>query len=245
MRQENKFTDIFKSPMSVAMLLIGAALVLGVPYWALQTLPGISNPVTGEAPAPKGDPNAGINFQELGTLPDELAQSASVILSQEAPVMPELLLDLPVASGFGLIHPVTEAVETTQPALSWTLFAPGPFKVVVKDKAGDIVVSAPNIPNTAWVLPKKLNPGGTYTWQVTASNNEYQDAAFVVMTTENVAELQRARRDFPQSHLALGLMAEHYGLLGTAEREYQALTREFPSAEAPARLLANVLALRD
>lgn len=245
MRQENKFADIFKSPMTLGMLALGIALVLGVPYWALQTLPGISNPVTGDAPAPKGDPNAGINFDELASLPEELAQSAAVILSQEEGVMPEPLLQLTEAGGFGLIYPVTETIDTVQPALSWTLFAPGPFKVVVKDKAGDIVVSAPNIPNTAWVMPKKLNPGATYFWQVTASNNETQDASFVVMTTENVTELQRARRDFPQSHLALGLLAEHFGLLSTAEREYQALVREFPNAEAPARLLANVTSLRE
>ncbi len=245
MRQENKFSDIFKSPMTLGMLVLGIALVLGVPYWALQTLPGINNPVTGEAPVPQGDPNAGINFQELGTLPDELAQSAAVILSQEEGVMPEPLLGLPEPGGFGLVYPVTETIDTIQPALSWTLFAPGPYKVVLKDKAGDIVASAQNIPNIAWVLPKKLNPGGTYSWQVTAANNESQDAAFVVMSTEDVAELQRARKDFPQSHLALGLLAEHFGLLSTAEREYQALAREFPNAEAPARLLANVTALRD
>lgn len=245
MAQGNNFADIVKSPLGLGVLVVGAALVLGVPYLALRTLPGIANPITGEDPAPKGDPNAGINFQELSSLPEELAQSASIILSQEEPVQPEPLLELPEANGFGLVYPVTEAVDTVQPTLSWTLFAPGPFKVVVKDRAGEIVASAQNIPNTAMVLPKKLNPGATYTWQVTASNNESQGAAFLVMTTESVAEWQRVRRDFPQSHLALGLMAEHFGLLGTAEREYQALVREFPNAEAPARLLANVLALRE
>jgi hypothetical protein len=245
MEQGNKFADILKSPMSIAMVVLGIALVLGVPYLALRTLPGINNPVTGEAPAPKGDPNLGINFQELDMLPDELAQSASVILSQEEPVMPEPLLDVPEANGFGLIYPVTETVDTTQPTLSWSLFAPGPFKVVVKDRAGEIVVNAPNVPNAAMVLPKKLNPGATYTWQVTASNSESQDATFVVLSTENLAEWQGVRRGFPQSHLALGLMAEHFGLLSTAEREYQALAREFPNAEAPARLLANVIGLRE
>jgi hypothetical protein len=245
MEQGNKFAEMLKSPVSVAMLVAGVALVIGVPYLALQTLPGINNPITGEAPAPKGDPNLGINFQELAMLPDELAQSASVILSQEEPVMPEPLLELPEANGFGLIYPVTETVDTTQPTLSWSLFAPGPFKVVVKDRAGEIVVSAQNVPNTALVMQKKLNPGATYSWQVTASNNESQDAVFVVMADENVAEWQRVRREFPQSHLALGLMAEHFGLLSTAEREYQALAREFPNAEAPARLLANVTGLRD
>ena len=34
-------------------------------------------------------------------------------------------------------------------------------------------------------------------------------------------------------------------MLAVAEREYQALGKAFPQAEAPARLLANVQALRD
>jgi hypothetical protein len=245
MGEGNKFTEITKSPMLLLMLVGGIALVLGVPYLALRTLPGINNPVTGEAPAPKGDPNLGINFQELATLPEELAQSASVILSQEEPVMPEPLIELSEPGGFGLIYPVTEAVDNLQPTLSWSLFERGPYKVVVTDKAGQVVVSAQNIPNTAFVMATKLQPGATYKWQVTAANNESQDATFIVMTTEDIAEWQRVRRDFPQSHLPIGLAAEHFGLLSVAEREYQALGREFPNAEAPARLLANVMGLRE
>jgi hypothetical protein len=229
----------------IAMLVIGVALVIGVPYLAYQTLPGISNPITGETSEPQGDPNLGIDFQQLATLPEELARSASLILSQEEPTMPEPLFDLPEPTGFALIYPVTETVDTTRPTLSWSLFAPGPYKVEIRDRAGDLVASAPNIPTGVMVLPKELNPGATYYWKVTASNSEYQDASFVVMNTEETGEWQRVRRDFPQSHLALGLAAEHFGLLSTAEREYQALSREFPNAEAPARLLANVLALRD
>lgn len=245
MAQGNKFSEIIRSPMLMAMLVAGIALVLGVPYLALRTLPGINNPVTGEPPAPTGDPNAGINFQELATLPEDLAQSASVILAQEESVMPEPLLGLPEPSGPALIYPVTEMVDTTHPTLSWSLFSPGPYKVVLKDRAGAEIVNTLNIPNAALVLQKMLQPGATYTWQVTAANNESQEATFVVMTTENAAEWQRVRMEFSQSHLALGVLAEHYGLLSTAEREYKELVRQFPNAEAPARLLANVMGLRE
>ena len=245
MDQGNKFADLLKSPMMLAMLVGGIVLVLGVPYLALRTLPGIDNPITGESAAPKGDPNLGINFQELATLPEDLAMSASVILSQQEPVLPEPLMGLPEPSGFGLTYPVTEAVDNLQPTLSWTLFAPGPYSVVIKDRAGQVVASAKNVPNVAMVMPRKLEPGLTYTWQVTAANNEYQEASFIVMTVEDMAEYQRARGEFSKSHLALGLMAEHYGLLSIAEREYKELGREFPNAEAPLRLLGNVLALRE
>jgi hypothetical protein len=245
MEQGNKFAEIFKSPMSIAMLVLGVALVVGVPYMALQTLPGINNPVTGEAPAPQGDPNLGIDFQELNNLTDELAQSASIILSQEEPVAPEALVDLPPADGPALLYPVSEVAESAQPTLSWTLFAPGPFKVVLTDQAGQVVMSSQNIPNTAMVVQKPLTPGAIYRWQVTASNNDSQNAVFIVMRGEDLAQWNRVKREFPQSHLAQGLMAEHFGLLSVAEREYQALGREFPNAEVPARLYANVTALRE
>ncbi|MEO5924458.1 MAG: hypothetical protein ABIR70_11585 [Bryobacteraceae bacterium] len=245
MADGNKFSEMAKSPMLIAMLVAGVALVIGVPYLALQTFPGFTNPITGEPPAPKGDPNAGIDFQELATLPDELQQSASVILSQEEPVKPESLLELAEPTGFGLIYPVSEAVDTLQPTFSWNLFAPGPFKLEVRDRAGAVLVSVPNLPNVTYVMSKKLEPGATYSWKVTASNNEYQDAAFIVMTAEDTIEWLRVRSEMKASHLGLGLMAEHYGLLSTAEREYTELTRQFPNAEAPARLLANVIALRD
>jgi|WetSurMetagenome_2_1015567.scaffolds.fasta_scaffold400334_1 hypothetical protein len=245
MADGNKFSEIAKSPMLIAMLVGGIALVIGVPYLALQTLPGIANPITGEKAAPKGDPDPGINFQELATLPDELQQSARVILSQEEGVMPEPLLELPEPSGFGLIYPVTETVDTLQPTLSWNSFAPGPFKVVVKDRAGEVVASTQNIPTSTYVLAKKLNPGATYTWTVTASNTEFQEASFVVMSTEDTTEWNRLRNEFKESHLALGILAEHYGLLSTAEREYKELARQAPKAATPARLLSNVIGLRD
>lgn len=241
----SKLEEILRSPGLLAMLVAGILLVIGVPYLALQTLPGVHNPFTGEPAAPPGDPNAGIDFRELETLPEDLAMEASVILSQEEPILPEVLMDVPEPNGFGLTYPVTEAVENPQPVLSWTLFAPGPYRVVVKDRAGTVVANVQNFPNLSILVPARLQPGGIYTWQVTAANGESQEASFVVLTEEQVRLWQNVRSQFPQSHLVLGLTAEHFGLLTAAEREYQELGKQFPNAEAPARLLDNVLALRD
>lgn len=237
--------EIVRSPGLLAILAAGVILVVGVPYLALQTLPGINNPVTEEASAPTGNPNLGINFEELNNLPEEIAANASVILAQEEPILPETLMDLPEPSGFGLTHPVTEAVETPQPVLSWTLFSPGPYKITVRDQAGMEVVSVQNQTNLSLFLPGRLQPGGIYTWRVTAANSEYEEASFVILTPEQVGLWQNVRRQFPQSHLALGLAAESLGMLTAAEREYQELGKQFPNAEAPARLLGNVLALRE
>ena len=101
--------------MLMLMLVLGVALVIGVPYLALKTLPQVENPVTGEVAAPKGDPNLGINFEELNNLPPDLSAGAAVILAQqEEPMLPEPLMDLPEASGVGPIYPVTETIESTQ-----------------------------------------------------------------------------------------------------------------------------------
>ncbi len=239
-----KVGSIFRSPMLLTMLVAGVALVLGVPYLALRTLPGIANPVTGEVAA-KGNPNVGIDFQELNNLPGDLAAGASTILEQEQGVMPQPLIGLPEPSGFGLIYPVNEVVETEQPALTWNFFAPAPFKIVVKDKANQVIASAQNISAPNFVMPMKLNRGETYSWEVTASNGETQSASFVLITTEELEDWQMVRKQFKESHLALGLAAEELGMLSTAEREYQELARQFPNAEVPARLLANVLSLRE
>lgn len=231
--------------MLVAMALGGVALVIGVPYLALRTLPGIANPVTGEEAAPSGNPNAGIDFQELNGLPANLIGGASTILSQEEAVMPLSLADLPEPSGFGLTYPVTEAVESVQPTFTWTAFAPGPYRIVIRDSARIVVASNENVRSAFWVVPAKLERGATYSWEVVASNRESQTASFVVLGEEELADWLRVRNQFKDSHLALGLAAEELGMLSTAEREYQELARQFPNAEAPARLLANVLSLRE
>jgi hypothetical protein len=80
---------------------------------------------------------------------------------------------------------------------------------------------------------------------VTAGNGEVETASFIVLDSNTAEEWQAIRRDFRDSHLVLGLVAEEFGMLTVAEREYTELIKAFPNAEAPARLLANVQALRD
>jgi hypothetical protein len=237
--------EFWRSPLNILMMGLGVALILGAVYFALQTLPGIANPVTGEAAAPKGDPNLGLPLDQLATLPPEIAASAEVILSQEEPQMPEPLLDLPVSTGGGLRYPVAEAVDNVQPGLSWTDFAPGPYKVTVADAAGKVVASVPNIRNLAVLVPTKLEPGQTYSWQVVSVSNETQQAYFTVLPADDAAEWRRLRAEYAEMPLPLGLAAEHFGLLTVAEEQYQALAKALPNAEAPARLYANVLTLRE
>lgn len=248
-KKPSDVSAIMRSPQLLGILGLGVLVVFGGVYLALSTFPGIfkngiPNPITGETKASKGDSNAGIDFGELNSLPEDFSDEAATILGREEGEMPEPLSELAQASGVELIYPVTEAVDTPQPTLTWMLFGPGPFKITIKDKAGLVVVTVQNIPRTFFVSPK-LNPGATYTWEVTAANGMTESAQFVVLTAEQIVAWQRFRSQAAQSHLALGLVAEQLGLLTIAEREYQELAHQFPNAEAPARLLENVQALRD
>ena len=65
------------------------------------------------------------------------------------------------------------------------------------------------------------------------------------MDDEAISQWQDVRREFKDSPLVLGLVAEDLGMLTVAEREYQALVKAFPNAEAPVRLLTNAQSLRD
>ncbi|MEO8097478.1 MAG: hypothetical protein ABI811_07225 [Acidobacteriota bacterium] len=239
-----KAAEFVRSPVLVLMFAAGLALVVGVPYLALRTLPGINNPVTGEAPASKGDPNLGMDFQELEGLPPELAGGARIILGLEEPQVPSPLKDVPEPSGFGLTYPVSESVEPTRPTLTWTAFGPGPFKVDLLDAANQMVATVPNVPVTNWVVSKELQRGAIYTWRVTAANGDNEAASFVVLTLEETTDWQRVRQQFKDSHLVMGTVAEQLGMLSIAEREYKELIKTYPQAEAPARLLDNILALR-
>ena len=225
------------------MTLAGLLLIFGVPYLAFRSIPGASD-VFAPQPAPV-DPNPGMDFSVLQNLPPDLSQSAGEILASQESQMPQPLADLAEASGPGLIYPVTEAVETLQPTLSWTVFAPPPYTVAVKNAAKQVIASVGSIARPNWLVPVQLERGGKYTWQVTAGDGEVESASFTVMNNEAVAQWQDVQREFRESHLVVGLVAEELGMLTVAEREYRALMKAFPNAEAPARLLMNVQGLRD
>lgn len=239
-----RLMDFLTSPQLVLMTLAGIVLIVAVPYFAFRSIPG-ARQVLAPQPEP-ADPNAGMDFTVLETLPEDLRRSVELILASEEPRMPQPLIDLPEPSGFGLIYPVMETVEPLQVALSWNMFAPPPYRVVLKNAAGRVLASVQSLGTLSWLPPVQLERGARYSWEVTShAGNETETAWFLVLDEPSVALWQQIRRAYRDSHLVLGLVAEELGMLTVAEREYQALIKAFPQAEAPARLLANVTALRD
>jgi len=238
-----KLADFFTSPQLVLMTLAGLLLIVGVPYLAFRSIPGARDFFTPQPPPV--DANKGMDFTILQMLPADLADGVGQILASQEPQMPQPLFDLPEPSGTGLIYPVLEVVEPLQPALSWTDFGPPPYSVTVKNAANQAVASIQSIPLQHWLVPIPLERGGRYTWQVKAGNQDTESASFIVLSDEALAQWRDVQREFKDSHLALGLVAEELGMLTVAEREYKALIKAFPEAEAPSRLLANAQGLRE
>ena len=238
-----KIADFFTSPQLVLMTLAGLLLIIGVPYLAFRSIPGAGE-LFAPQPAPV-DANKGMDFTVLQTLPPDLADGVGQILASGEPQMPQSLFDLPAASGTGLVYPVMETVEPLQPALSWTDFGPPPYSVTVKNSANQVIARIESIPLQHWLVPMPLERGGRYTWTVKAGNQDTESASFIVMSEEAVAQWRDVQREFKDSHLVWGLVAEELGMLTVAEREYKALLKAFPEAEAPARLLTNAQGLRD
>jgi len=70
-----------------------------------------------------------------------------------------------------------------------------------------------------------LERGKVYSWQVTAFNTQNQEIAksstgkFKVLDASKVDFLQRARKEYKDDHLVLGMLYAQSGLLDDAERE--------------------------
>ncbi|MEP7351691.1 MAG: hypothetical protein ABI824_00525 [Acidobacteriota bacterium] len=234
----------WKSPGMIATLIVGGLIAIGVPYFALRTIPGSGNLISLRESA-QGDPNATLNLTEFDPLPPDLKEGARAIYGADAAAEPEVLSELDMPSSSELIYPVTEAVDAQRPALRWNAFARAPYSVVVKNKANDVVAEMGGIQGTSWLTSVLLDRGATYQWEVTSADKQTESASFVVLSNAAFAQWQMQRAPLSNAHLALGTVAEQLGLLTVAENEYREAIKAYPQAEAPVRMLNNVLALRD
>jgi hypothetical protein len=231
---------IFASPPLLLMLLAGIGAVVLVPYLAFRTIPETGEPNSFTPP-----PDVPLDLSALDNLPPAVANGARDVVLNEAPELPDILAGVPAPSGFGLIYPVTETVEATQPMLTWQPVGPPPYKVVVTDARRQVVAQTSGVPNPNWMIPVPLERGSTYTWQMTAGDGTSEQASFRVLDQATLTLWQGVRSQLANSDLALGAVAQSLGLLTVAEREFQELVQANPNSSHAGRLLDNVLALRD
>lgn len=145
--------------------------------------------------------------------------------------------------------PAGLVVEGARPTLRWDALADATYTVTIYDSNFNAVATSPTLTSPSWTPPRPLARGQIYSWQVTAEKQGVEiktpqppapEAKFKVLEGARAAEIQRARRANPDSHLALGVLYAQAGLLDDAEREFGALVRANPKSEVARKLLNDV-----
>jgi hypothetical protein len=155
---------------------------------------------------------------------------------------------------FSVIEPAGNVLLTNQPTFRWsTMEGATGYVVEIYDGDFNLVVASPPLTTHSWSLPQSLPRGRVYSWQVKATKDGQEitsprppapQAKFRILDQGKANELAKAKRAYPSSHLALGLLYAEAGLLKEAEQELRALQKANPDAELARSLLRQVQALR-
>ncbi len=205
------------------------------------------------------------NIKGLETLPQSTQRAVHAALTTRRVETPSALKELAGKSGtlmgggvegvaFPLMSPVGTIVRTDRPTLHWRpLNGATSYTVTIFDPSFKVVAtSQPSQANT-WTVSRNLERGRVYSWQVAAVKDGKEvlsptapapEARFKVLDREKAAELERLEKTHTNSHLALGVLYAHAGLLNEAEREFSSLLKENPQSPAAQELLRIVRAAR-
>lgn len=188
-------------------------------------------------------------------LPQDYQETLATALSQQRLVLLPALKSLtqsshtlksgePSTAQFSVVTPVGMVLKTDRPLFRWHPVKDATnYVVAIFDEDFNPIQSsdqkAGKLTQTQWRAVQALPRGRVLLWQVTAQVGEQQitapaapapEARFQILLPNQVAELQRAQRDFPKSHFLLGTLYAEVGLVEDAAREFQALQAENPQS---------------
>ena len=154
---------------------------------------------------------------------------------------------------FAVSEPAGRIILSDRPTFRWSrLSSATGYVVEVYDEKFNSVITSPVLTAVNWTSPP-LTRGQLYSWQVKAisEGQEFlaprppaQQAKFRILDQVKAAEISRVRRDYPSSHLLLGLVYARAGLLDEAEQELSALQKANPDVAVVRNFIANIRALR-
>ncbi|MBD0373608.1 MAG: hypothetical protein ICV60_22430 [Pyrinomonadaceae bacterium] len=156
------------------------------------------------------------------------------------------------ASTFNQLSPTGIVIVDDRPAFRWQpLGGASSYTISVFDSNFDLVMRSEPQTATQWSPPRPLQRGKIYFWEVTALKDGQEitspvapapRAQFKIVEVEKLEEINRVKRARPDSHLVLGILYAHAGLLEAAEREFQRLANANPRSQVAGRLLRRVQA---
>lgn len=154
-----------------------------------------------------------------------------------------------VSPAFGLVAPIGTVVPGPRPLLRWTarVGATGYVVTLRNERTGE-TVSGPSTTGLSWTPDPPLQPGETYSWQVSAAVGRSEEVApappapaarFRVVASAEAARLA----SLPASHLTRGVAYAHAGLLDEAADEFRRLAAQNPDSPLVQQFLRQLQAV--
>lgn len=138
-------------------------------------------------------------------------------------------------------QPNREVVATRRPRFRFPAERGVPTVVRVFDRDREVLHSPP-VGSGEWTPSTDLPRGVTYTWQVESTRDgepvigpapPAPPARFIVLDADSWQTLETARREHPENHLLLGILAARAGLREDAQRELRAAAQASPDPRIP------------
>lgn len=159
-------------------------------------------------------------------------------------------------TGFAALGPKAVAVLSDRPTFRWRVLKNATRYVVsVYDEAGNETAKSGDETGTSWTPAQPLRRGATYQWEIVAFRGDDEidkapkppapSAKIIVLDARKADEIDRARRQYEGSHLALGAAYASAGMLDDAEAEFKALQSKNPAAPVARKLLERIHAIRN
>jgi hypothetical protein len=158
------------------------------------------------------------------------------------------------AQRFALLSPVGTVVRNSRPTFRWHQLAGATsYGVAILDQDLNLVEKNSPSPQLSWAPTHPLKRDVVYTWQVTAvfEGREItapaapaREARFKIISAEKAAALSRTPPEISTSHLKLGIVYAHSGLLDDAEREWRAAIAAGQDAVLARKLLLSTKQIR-
>src|SRR6185295_17423344 len=151
---------------------------------------------------------------------------------------------------FNLLQPVSTVTLNSRPTFAWQPLAGATsYQVYVLDTDFKVVAESGPVAGTSWSPATALDRGVVYLWQVSAAKEgevisapaaPRPEARFMILTGSKAREVQQAVKARASSHLELGIIYAHTGLLDDAEREFQNALSQTQAAPVARKLLRNL-----
>lgn len=201
----------------------------------------------------------------LESLPADLRKTVENVLASRKFNLPPSLFNLSESAGtlrgsvdtedtIEQLAPVRVVVETNRPVFRWrALEGASEYIVTVHDAKLRLVENSGPVTGTEWSIPKALERGRIYSWQIRAivagktvisPKPPVPDTLFKVLDKNAHEAIELAKRVQGNSHLTMAVLYWKHGLLEAAEREAQALVRTNPGSTFAADLLRSLRSLR-